>query len=586
MKNTKILKKLLKKQIINETEIFLYKLLKKNENLLVKIIIILLIYTYNTGHISLNIKKKYSNKNIPKKIWKKFFNIKNYDKIIENSKIIGKETSYNFPIIFYKKKFYFNKIFIIKKFFLPKIFTNTKINKNIKNIKKIFKKYDNNKLNKLQKISVIMSIIKKIIFIIGNPGTGKTTVISSIIFFILKICKKIKKIKIAAMTGRAAHHMLNSIKKNLSKLKIKKNEKQNIPDKSYTIHRLLKIKSEITYVKFNKNKKINADLLIIDEASMITPILFQNLIESTKKNTKIIFLGDFNQLPPINEINIFKYLCKNLNNQFSNNMSKMLKYIINYKNKCKKKNTIINDHVCILKKKYRFTKKSGIQKISNMILKNDIENIRKEIKKNELNDVIFKEIKNFSQYKNMIKIIIRKYKKYWQSIKKKNNPKNILKEFNNIRILCAIKNGPFGTKEINKNIKKMMINQKIINKNKKWYIGKPIMIKKNQKNLNIFNGYIGILLYDKNKKKKFFFITNDNNIIKLPTYVIKNYETSWSSTIHKSQGSEFNETIIIIPNKKKNFLSKNLIYTGITRTRKKTIIFSNKKTFIKSIQNK
>ncbi|WP_343183947.1 exodeoxyribonuclease V subunit alpha [Buchnera aphidicola (Ceratovacuna keduensis)] len=583
MKHKKILKKLLKKKIIYKTDVYLYKILKKKENFLVKTIIILLIYSYKNGKISLNTKKKKIKNNIMKNVFKKFFSIKNYYESIKNSKTIGTKKPYNYPIIFYKKKFYFNKIFLIKKKIFSKILKKKKINKNIYKIKKIFKKNKNINLNKLQKISIIMSIINKITFIFGGPGTGKTTVISSIIFFILKICKKIKKIKIVATTGRASFHMLTSIQKNLLKLKIEKDQKNKIPKKSYTIHSLLKINPGITYPKFNKKNKLNVDLLIIDESSMISPILLKNLIQSVKKNTKIIFLGDFNQLPPINEINITKQICKNFNNNFSKNMLKILKYIINYNSASKKKKYHINDNICILKKNYRFKKCSGIYKISNMILKNKIKKLIKKIKENKLDNVFFKKISNFKEYKNMIETILNKYKKYWSLVKKNENPKKILKEFNKIRVLCAIKKGFFGIKKINKNIKKIMIKKKII-KNKKWYIGKPIIVKKNHRDLNIFNGYIGILLYDKNKNKKIFFKSYDNKFIKIPKYAIKHYEVSWSMTIHKSQGSEFEKTIIIIPNKKYKILNKNLIYTGITRTKKKTIIFSDKKILIKSIK--
>ncbi|BGI51530.1 MAG: hypothetical protein BucCj_2860 [Buchnera aphidicola (Ceratovacuna japonica)] len=581
MKNKKILKILLKKKIIKKIDIYLYRILKKKENIIVKIIIILLIYSYNTGHIFLDTKKNKIKKNVLESIWKKFFVIKNYYEEIKNSKTIGTKKPYSTAIIFYKKKFYFNKMFFIKKKIFKEIFKEKKINKKFYKIKKIFKNNNNNFLNTLQKVSIVISIINEITFIFGGPGTGKTTVVSAIIFFALKIFKKIKKIIVVSTTGRSAIHMLNSIKKNISKFKINKCQKDKIPKKSYTVHSLLKINPGITYPKFNKKNKLDYDLLIVDESSMISSILLKNLIKSKKKHAKIIFLGDINQLPPINDINIIKYIYKKSNNNLSKNIYETIKNLINKKTLKKKK--YIRNNICILKKNYRFKKSSGIYKISNMILKNKFEKLEIEIKKNNLKDILFKEISNFKEYKKMIKIIIKKYKKYWSLIRTKSNPKNILKEFNKIRILCAIKKGCFGTNEINKNIKKMMIKKKIIKK-KKWYIGKPIIIKKNQKHLNIFNGYIGILLYDNNKKKNIFFKTYENNVIKIPKYVIKYYDVSWSTTIHKSQGSEFKETIIILPNKKHKILNKNLIYTGITRTIKKSTIFSKKKILIKSIK--
>ncbi|WP_343188995.1 exodeoxyribonuclease V subunit alpha [Buchnera aphidicola (Chaitoregma tattakana)] len=581
MKNKIILKNLLKKNIINEVDINLYKILQKNENKIIKIIILLLIYTYKIGNISLNTKKIYKQTLILKNIWKKFFSIKNYYKIIKNSIVISDKVKSHTPIIFYKKKFYFHKMLHLKKNIDKNIFTKINANQNINYIKKLLKKNKINKLNKFQKISLILSVLNKKMFILGGAGTGKTTVISYIIFFILKIFRKIKKIKIAAATGKAATNILFSIKKHLSKLKIKKSDKKKIPKRSYTIHDLLKISPGKTYPKFCKKKKLNIDLLIIDEISMISTILFKNLIDATKKTTKIIFLGDFNQISSMSRINILRHICKKENNSFSKKISKILEYITNYKILKKKKS---KDNICILKKNYRVKKTSGIYKISQMILKSQTKILTAEITKKRFKDIIFKEIHKQYEYICMIKMIVKKYKRYWSLIKKNSNPLNILKEFNKIRILCAIKKGPFGTKQINKNIKKIIIDKKIIKKKEKWYIGKPIMITENQKDLNIFNGYIGILLYDKKKKKRIFFKTYENSLLKIPKYAIKKYDVSWASTIHKSQGLEFKETIIILPEKQKKIFNKELIYTGITRTIKKTTIFVKNKILIKSIK--
>ncbi|WP_343188398.1 exodeoxyribonuclease V subunit alpha [Buchnera aphidicola (Ceratoglyphina bambusae)] len=583
MKTTK------KKKIIKEIYLNVYNVLKKKENSNIKTIIILLIYVTNINHLYLSNKKKYKKNKILNKLWKKFYKIKNYNKIIKNSQVINKCESKNSPIILHNKKFYFNKIFYSKKKIYEEIYKNKIKKKNIKKIKKILKLKSNKNLNKFQKISLIMSIINRITFIIGGPGTGKTTLVTQIILSYIKIFKK-KKIKIASTTGKSSSHLLNSIKKNLLKLKIKKNEKKIIPKKSYTIHNLLKINPGIKCPKYNKKNKLRSDLIIIDESSMLDTILLYNLINAIKKKSKIIFLGDFNQLSPINNLNIIKYICKNSKNKFSKKMSNILKNLINYKVKNKEKNIKINDNVCILKKNYRFKKCSEIYKFSKMILKNKIKKIKKKIKKNKFKKILFKKVLKFNSYKKMLYTIIEKYKKYWKYIYLKKSPKKILKEFSKIGVLCAIKHGNFGINKINKNIEKIMKKEKIIkkisNNNKKWYIGRPIIITKNKKSLNLFNGNIGILLKNKNKKEKIFFNTYRKKLMEIPKHIIKEYKTAWSTTIHKSQGSEFKNTIIILPNKKNRVLNKELIYTAITRTKNNLTIFSKTKILIRSIKNK
>ncbi|QTM69151.1 ATP-binding domain-containing protein [Buchnera aphidicola (Hormaphis cornu)] len=186
----------------------------------------------------------------------------------------------------------------------------------------------------------------------------------------------------------------------------------------------------------------------------------------------------------------------------------------------------------------------------------------------------------------MLEISIAQYQKYWYSIYNKDNLEKIMNIFNQHRIICALNKGIFGTTIINNLIElKMqecnMIKTTILNKNLS-YIGKPIILTKNQKSLGLFNGDTGIMLPDKDNILKAFFVLKNKAIKIIPINLIQEYKTAWSMTIHKSQGSEFNHVTIILPNETSSIITRELIYTGITRSKKKITIFSLQKKLFKS----
>lgn len=197
----------------------------------------------------------------------------------------------------------------------------------------------------------------------------------------------------------------------------------------------------------------------------------------------------------------------------------------------------------------------------------------------------FYEINCEHQYERMINKIIFYNQEYWDKIEQKESIKEIIKKFKQHQILCIVRDGLFGIHNINNTLEKVMYKKNIIKKysyinNQIWYPGKPIIITKNNKYLNLSNGDIGITHFNHQKKLQVCFLQDHNNTKYIPVDLLENYETAWCITVHKAQGSEFNHTTLILPNKNLEILNKEILYTAITRSRKKLSIFSNKKIFI------
>jgi exodeoxyribonuclease V alpha subunit len=581
----KLIKKLVKKKIFQKIDYYFAKNIAYPYESLLLITATYISFLNRTGYTFLSLKKIIKNKIFGTKIINKIKHIKNIKKELLKSHAVGNKDK-NFPLIIDGNNLYLNKIWIIEKKILKFLKCKYKIKKYKFHIwKKVFKQKFFKKSHIEQKIAIILCLLNKFTIILGSPGTGKTQLISKIIYAFIHISKN-KKIILATPTGKASSVLIESIKKNKYLLKIKKKNQIYIPKIAFTIHDLFKINNYSKNNFFYSIKNINYDLLIIDESSMIDIFMLEKIIDTFNKNGKIIFLGDPNQLPAVNNGSFLKdvfisYKKINLQNIYKKLINLIKKpHLEENQEKIKKK-------IFVLKKKYRFKKKSNIDKFSK-IIKNFKQEQIKNIFNNKFSNIKFSVInKSYASYKKMIQKIFIMYENYWKMIFKKYSYKEILKYFCQIRILCVLKKGMFGVDGINKIFKKIIFKKYFkysIKKKNKWYIGKPIIILKNCKYLKLFNGSIGITLLDKNKNMQVFFLMKNGEINKIPINLLPKYQTTWAITIHKAQGSEFLKINIIFPLKSNNIMNREIIYTGVTRSKKKIHIFSKKSTFLEAVK--
>lgn len=494
------------------------------------------------------------------------------------------------PLVLYNNKIYLYKMWKSEK----NIFNclNTTNKKNRINQKKCSTILDNlfpGKIKNFQKIAVALTLINRITFIIGGPGTGKTTTVLKIIIALIKSSKKSIKIQLSAPTGKATTRLTEIIKNNIFDIYFSKKEKYSIPSKAITIHQLLGIQKISQQSFFNKNNLLDLDVVIIDEISMVDILMMEKILFSVAKKTKLIFIGDQNQLCPIESGSILRKICHYAYDGYSSkniiNIEKLTKYKL-LKKINKKKTAFISDSICILKKNYRFKKSSGIFIVSNAVYNKKM-TIIKNVFKNLIKNVFFYENNSIQKYENMIKKISSNYKKFWEKIQKKEKIKEIIKSFQDYQVLCVLHDGIFGVDILNKKLEENMYKNNIIKyfyiNGQEWYIGKPIMITNNNKYLDVYNGNIGITNISENGVLQVSFLKENNTINNIPVKILRNYNTAWAITVHKAQGSEFINTALILPNFNSQVLNKDLLYTGITRSRNILSIFSDKKTFINAI---
>ena len=178
-------------------------------------------------------------------------------------------------------------------------------------------------------------------------------------------------------------------------------------------------------------------------------------------------------------------------------------------------------------------------------------------------------------------VVNKRFNNYLQVTDSHYNSEHALDFFEEFRILCAVRQGPFGVVAVNRIVETILKEANLIKPEGQWYSGRPIMITRNDYNLRLFNGDVGVILpdYGQDNELRAFFRDAGGNIRKFPPVMLPEHETVFAMTVHKSQGSEFTSVLFILPDYDSPVLTRELIYTGITRAKKHVEIWGSEGIF-------
>ncbi len=413
-----------------------------------------------------------------------------------------------------------------------------------------------------QHVAVQLSFLKDLLVISGGPGTGKTfTVLNIIAAQALAHSQQEFRIALAAPTGKASRRLSESIERGKSNLNPGFLSKIDIPDTSLTVHKLLGSDFRGSTFKFNEENHLPYDLIVIDEASMLDINMWVRLIRAIGPNTKLIVLGDKDQLASVEAGSILGDICGG-ENTFSEAVTSSIRELQGFDIPVGNSSSPINDCVLFLTKSYRFGKNSGIQKFAEAVNASDADKAIAVLKDGQLEGLTWVEPGNEALEGVFKTFVLDHYLEYSQLPEEQRLPVS-----NKRKILCALRRGPFGVEYINERAERLIRrNQKRIDTSE-WYDGRIVMATRNDSLLKVRNGEIGIY-----QKKGEFIEFEGDQPVRVSAPRLKDYEPAFALTIHKSQGSEFDKAAIILPNQVNTVLSKEILYTAVTRARLSTLI--------------
>jgi exodeoxyribonuclease V alpha subunit len=446
-----------------------------------------------------------------------------------------------------------------------------------KSIQQLFPEVENQELN-WQKIAAIVAVLKRFSVITGGPGSGKTFTITGILALLLA-CTRGKKpnILLAAPTGKAAARLGESIKQAKQHLDCSDRLKDDIPNEVYTIHRLLKSVAGSPYFRHNLDNPLPADIVVIDEASMVDLALMSKLVQAMAPDARLVLVGDKDQLASVEAGSVLGDICDRqvihgFSKSFLNKIEKLTGTIQEDSIRLSEDTPGLQDCITVLQKSYRFSAHSGIGGLSRTINHGDADASLALINSPSETSIAWHEVRSKTGLTHdLTRMIVAGYRKYLTI----RDPGSAMDEFRRFKILCALKRGPFGVNTINKLAEQVLSNEGLIPRaqpaSNPWYRGRPVLITRNDYTLGLFNGDIGITLPDPDSSTHelyVFFPGSFGEFRRFPTHGLSAHETVYAMTVHKSQGSEFDHVVLILPDKDYPLLTRELIYTGLTRARR------------------
>jgi exodeoxyribonuclease V alpha subunit len=438
----------------------------------------------------------------------------------------------------------------------------------------------------LQKLAAFMSVSKRFSVISGGPGTGKTSVISGIISLILEQSdEKDNRIAFAAPTGKAASRMQDALKKSAKRLQADARVMDSISTGASTIHRLLGSIKNSPYFVHNKENPLSFDTVVVDEVSMVDLPLLSKLLWAVHPDARVILLGDKDQLSSVAPGSVLGDISnRGSATRFSQDF--IDRYIETTGESVEMAADPdpappIKDCIVHLTRSYRFGPESGIGEVSRAVNEGDEAHAFSILRNKDYPDAGWQKLPSPGGLPNAIrKAVVAGYGPYLEA----SDPGEALSLFENFRILCVMRQGPYGVLALNRMVESILTEKGMIHHGKRWYKGRPVLISRNDYNLGLFNGDIGIIMREANSKElRAFFPAQDGSYRKLSPERLPEHETVFAMTVHKSQGSEFDRAVFVLPDRLNPVITGELIYTGLTRARKSIEVWGTEGVFLEGI---
>ena len=416
-----------------------------------------------------------------------------------------------------------------------------------------------------QKEAATVALQRKFCVISGGPGSGKTSTVVRILALLLEQDGGRKqRIAMAAPTGKAAARLKASVNSVCQRLDCSDEVKSAIPNDVVTIQRLLGSISASTRFRHSVSNPLPFDTVIIDEASMVALPLMSALVSALKPDARLILLGDKDQLASVEAGAVLGDICSAGE---ENHVSPLFASLV------------------VLEKNYRFQPGSGIAEISRAVNDGLEGEALVLLKNNPAGTLLWQPLPAREELRNALSTsVVEGYQGYLEA----SSPEEALERFDRFRILSPLREGPYGVSGLNSVVENLLSRKRLITPDTLFYRGRPLLVTVNDYSMRLFNGDTGILFPDADNSGELraFFPAPDGGVRSIPPERLPAHETAYAMTIHKSQGSEFDRVLMLLPPVDGELLTRELIYTGMTRAKKTIEIWANEEVFCSAVRKK
>ena len=437
-----------------------------------------------------------------------------------------------------------------------------------------------------QLVAALNALTDDFSIITGGPGTGKTTTLAKLLR-ILYACQPGAQVALAAPTGKAAMRMLESLKRSASQYPDEVRQRIEALKPS-TLHRLLGWQKGSVNFKYNARRPLEFDFVVIDEASMVDLPMFAKLLDACGERTRLVLLGDKDQLASVEAGSLLGDLClasdEGLLNGFEPAVADWFNgFIADPARRItaahhRAKSGPLSGRIVELRLSHRFLAQGDIGRISRAIIAGDVAAVNAMVDAADSLEVKFDAGGDDAQLEDFI----LGYTDYIRE----GDPGRAMEKLNQLRVLVAVREGPRGLYAVNRRIEQLLQARGLLMTGTEFYHNRPVIVTRNNYELDLFNGDVGITR-KVGDRFRVWFEGQDGQMRDVPAASLSHCETVFAMTIHKSQGSEFDRVLVLLPEGTDTMiLTRELLYTGVTRAKKQVLLQASTDTLLHTTEQR
>ncbi len=427
-----------------------------------------------------------------------------------------------------------------------------------------------------QRVAAATALDRRLAVIAGGPGTGKTTTVARLLVLLLEQAAGTPRIRLAAPTGKAAARLTESLRDARAALEAARAAAPEIlaalPDSASTLHRLLGYRSEANRFVHGEKAPLAADVVVVDEASMVDLRLMAQLVAALPPDARLVLLGDPDQLSSVEAGRVLGDLCAwtethSEADRFTAEGAARLGRLVGSDLGALGGEAVppLADALCILRRSHRFDAGGGLGRFARAVNAGDASIARAALASGEAG------VRAVPDTQALIEIAVAGYADAVAAAQG-GAPEAVLAAFARFQVLCASRHGRLGVERMNVTIEQTLRRRGLLVPGERHYGGRPVMVTVNDYGLGLFNGDVGVILEDERGVARAWFMAPDRTLRSVRAARLPAHETAFAMTVHKSQGSEFDRVLVVLGDDEPRLLTRELLYTAVTRARSEALV--------------
>ncbi|HLK12801.1 MAG TPA: exodeoxyribonuclease V subunit alpha [Candidatus Binatia bacterium] len=438
-----------------------------------------------------------------------------------------------------------------------------------------------------QRIAAATAALRRLCVISGGPGTGKTSIVVRILALLAAQAHGRLRAGLVAPTGKAAARLAEAVRAAKRREPLDPAARDAIPEDACTIHRLLGPRSGSVAFRHDRANPLPLDVLVVDEASMVDLALMAKLVAALPPAARLVVLGDRDQLASVEAGAVLGDVCGPAPG-LSEACAARLAAVTGAPVPAAAGGTsALGDSVVLLRRSWRFGAESGIGRLAAAVNRGDGAGALALLEEGGFSDVVWRPMTVATDVRPQLdERALEGFRPYLDRVVAGADVGEAFAAFAAFRVLCAHRVGPAGAETVNHRLEARLRASVLGGGRGPWYAGRPVLVTQNDYELRLFNGDVGIVLPDPAARGalRVHFEAADGAVRRVPPARLPAHETAWAMTVHKSQGSEFDAVLLVLPTEPSRVLTRELIYTAVTRARRRVEVWGEAQTLRAAVE--